>query len=117
MINLRRVDVQAKIAFIAAILALMVTAALAFFVLRGLKWDAKVIPYSSESNRMLGVMGAGAASMAIGAVGFWFGLSSAGQRRNEQQILSWLGFFLSALAITASGILLTTFMLWRESII
>lgn len=117
MINLRRVDVQAKLSFTAAIIALMVTAALAFFVLQGLHWDTKIIPYSSRSNRMMGVMGAGAASLVIGTVGFWFGLSSAGQRRNELQILSWLGFFLSALAITVSGLLLTTFMLWRESII
>ena len=117
MINLRRVDVQAKVAFMAAIISLMVTAALAFFVLKGINWDMKIIPYSAKSNRSLGVMGAGVASLAIGALGFWFGFSSAGQRRNDRQIFSWLGFFLSALAITLSAILLTVFMLWRESVI
>jgi hypothetical protein len=117
MINLRRVDIQAKVAFFAAILSIMVTVALAYFALKGLQWDTKIIPYSSKSNRMLGVLGSGATALGIGVIGFWFGLISAGQRRNEQQVLSWLGFFLSAMTITASAILLTTFMLWRESVI
>lgn len=117
MLNLRRVDVQAKVAFFAAILSIMVTLALAYFVLKGLHWETKIIPYSSKSNRMLGVLGTGGLSLVIGAIGFWFGLTSAGQRRNEQQVLSWLGFFLSAMTITASAVLLTTFMLWRERVI
>ncbi|MCK4341904.1 MAG: hypothetical protein KAY37_09305 [Phycisphaerae bacterium] len=35
-------------------------------------------------------------ALAVGAVGFFIGLNSAGQRRNTRSRLSWLGFFLNA---------------------
>ena len=65
----------------------------------------------------VGVWLEGRLALGLSVLGFGFGISSAGERRNQKNHLSWAGFFVGAFAICATLILLATFFFWKESII
>jgi hypothetical protein len=52
-------------------------------------------------------------SSAPAAVGFLLGWSSAGQRRNDKPLRSWVGFFVGGAVLTFDMILLVAFWMLR----
>jgi hypothetical protein len=55
-------------------------------------------------------------TMVLAASGFGFGLSSAGQRRNDKPQLSWTGFFIGAAILCLTVVLLFIFRVRGEFI-
>lgn len=80
-----------------AILAALATVAL---IVRNLDFETWTLsmPRTGPSFKLMLVGVAGAC--LLGTVGFFVGFSSAGHSRNKRSGLSWLGFFLSAAAVS-----------------
>lgn len=110
--SLRRYDIQARVSVLLSALALVVLAGTAVSIIRPMNWAEKTIPYKKSTLRMPVIYATGFAGLALGAAGFGLGFSSAGQRRNDKPLHSWLGFFLGGTAITLSLILLFLFFKW-----
>ncbi len=95
--------------------AALSAAALAVLVFRNIDTSDFVIYYGR--TRRLVVMVAGAITLLLGVGGFGFGLNSAGQRRNDRQQLSWLGFFAGAAVLCVAVVLLFIFISRGEQVI
>ncbi len=63
-------------------------------VLRRMSWSEFAVFYGGPTR--MAIMGAVAVTLLLSVIGFGFGINSVGQRRNERQGLSWLGFFVGA---------------------
>ncbi len=111
--SLRRFDVQARVSLIVSLASFVAWLAAVGLVLSADKgfenvdWQQFVITYGPA--RRLAVLGAIAVTLMLGVTGFGFGLSSAGQRRNDKPVLSWIGFFIGAAVICLTLILFLTF--------
>jgi hypothetical protein len=102
--SLRRYDTQAQVGLILAILAVLSLLGFAFLILTSnVDWSAKVISFGPR--RRIAMLGAAAVTMALGAGAFGFGYNSASQRRNDRQGMSWMAFFIGALAMSLCLIL------------
>ncbi len=112
-LNLRRYDVQARVSVVvssASALFVIATAVLVFWPGR-VDWEAWTIAYRLGSARWLAVMGCGALAALLSLTGLSFGANSAGQRRNDKQTQSWIGFFAGAFCLTLTILLLVIFLL------
>jgi hypothetical protein len=92
--SLRRYDTQARVSVLASVVSIVSLLGLSFVVLQNMNFTELVIYYGPA--RRLAVFGGTAVTLLLAAIGFGMGLNSVGQRRNERQGLSWLGFFLGA---------------------
>ncbi len=117
--SLRRVDTQAQVGVLASAASVVTFLGLAgvlgFLLRRGLASQDFVFIYGP--NGKIAVLGAGAITLGLAAIGFGFGLNSAGQRRNDKQRLSWIGFFVGALVLALTFVALFVFMQRGEAII
>lgn len=96
--SLSRHDTQARLSVVLSALALVGLVGVVILIFSGhIDYQEKVITYGR--NRGLAIQAATAGTLLLGAIGFVMGLSSAGQRRNDKQTLSWIGFFLGATVI------------------
>ncbi len=111
--SLRRYDVQATYAMGAALFSVVPLIAGILLLLRN--WDpvlGKIIyGFSGKFLPMLGICIVLAA--LSGAVAVVMGLNSAGQRRNDQERRSWIGFFLGGAVVTSSIIVAIAFLMLR----
>lgn len=98
--KLNTYEKQAMYSIVCACVAL--AAALGTLALIYLKLDKEAwTVYMPRNGRAFPVMLVGvAAACLVGTIGFFVGFSSAGHSRNKWSGLSWLGFFLSAAAIS-----------------
>ena len=92
--SLRRYEDQAKVSVAASLVAVVTLLALIVIVVRRIVWSELAIFYGGPTR--MGIMSAVAVTLLLSVIGFGFGINSVGQRRNEKQGLSWLGFFVSA---------------------
>lgn len=101
--SLRRYEDQA-LASIAASLASVVTfAGLLFLVIRRLSIQEMAVFYGSPTR--MAILLATAVTAMLAVIGFGLGINSVGQRRNERQSLSWMGFFVgSAVLVLTIGV-------------
>jgi hypothetical protein len=113
--SLRRYDTQARVSVALSIASCATLVATAFFTLRYLDWSEYTIYYGPV--RRLLILGAGAATLALSLAALGLGLNSAGQRRNDQPKLSWLGFFIGAGVFSFAVILLFLFKFRGESVV
>jgi hypothetical protein len=117
--SLRRFENQALVSLVLSLLSVLTFAGLAgvlaFFLRRGL--DAKDLVFLYGPRGKMAVLLAAAATLFLSAAGFGFGLNSAGQRRNDKQRLSWIGFFVGALILAFTLVLVFFFMQRGEQII
>jgi len=117
--SLRRFEDQAKASFLASLLSLFTFAGMAgvmgFFLKRGLASQDFVFLYGPRGK--MAVLLAAAVTLLLSGAGFGFGLNSAGQRRNDRQRLSWIGFFLGALVLALTLVLVFVFIQRGEQII
>lgn len=107
--TLRRFDMQAKASWVVSLAAVAGVVILAFLAYRNLDTELRVIRFSPDSMYQPLYLGICAVTMVLAVVGLALGLNSAGQRRNEMQARSWLGFFVGTGAFSLAIVLLWTF--------
>ncbi len=96
------------------LVAVLVTLGL---LLRNADLEARYVYYNPK-GMFLPALGAGLfVSLATAAAGFFIGLSTAGQRRNQATGLSWAGFFLSAAVITLTMSAVVVFYFTRSPVV
>ena len=109
----RRFDMQAKASWIVSLASVAGVVILAFLAWRNLDTDLRVIRYSATSMYQPLYLAICAVTMVLAAVGLVLGFNSAGQRRNELQTRSWLGFFVGTGAFSLAIVLFWTFYTLR----
>lgn len=104
--SLRRFETQAQVSVLLSLLSFLPLASLTFFIVR--RFDFKEFIFYYAGPGRMGVLISAACTLLLATAGFGLGLNSAGQRRNDKQRLSWLGFFIGAvvLALTVVGVFL-----------
>jgi hypothetical protein len=93
--------------------ALLPLATGVFGAVRNLDPSIMKISYSAHGVFMYALLACVALAAALSVTGIALGVNSAGQRRNEKQRQSWLGFFLGAAGLSATIVLLAAFMILR----
>lgn len=106
--SLRRYDTQARMSVAVAIVSLVSLAATCGLIFRHVDFSQFLIIYGNNTRKLL-IYSGGALTLLLAGIAFGFGINSAGQRRNDKQQLSWLGFFISAGVLTMTLIVLYTF--------
>jgi hypothetical protein len=81
-----------------ALVSLVALIGLAVVVLQNMNYQEYTIVYGPR--RRIAILVGTAVTLLLSAVGMGMGYNSAGQRRNDKQALSWLGFFLGALVLS-----------------
>ena len=112
--SIRRYDTQARISAIVALASISTLVIMTYFVFRGMNWTECVIYYGQLRKPLVYL--AAAASLLLGTIGFALGFNSAGQRRNDKQQLSWIGFFANAGVIVLTFVLLYFFRARGEQV-
>jgi hypothetical protein len=99
-LNLHKSENQAKLSVVLAVVGGLATIVAIGLLLRNFKAEDWYVTYQA-SGLWFPLLGA---ALGIGLLcstfGFFVGLISAGKRRNTATSVSWMGFFLSAFAIT-----------------
>lgn len=113
--SLRRAENQAQVSALLSALSVLPLAALSFFVVQKIDWAELVLYYGP--NRRIAILGTAAVTLLMSAIGFGLGLNSAGQRRNDKQQLSWIGFFTGALVLALTFVVIFLFMQRGEPVI
>jgi hypothetical protein len=114
--SLRRYDVQATYALAASLFSVVPLIGAVALMLRNWNGDLGQIVHGTGGKflPMLGVCVA--LAVVSGGVGLVLGLNSAGQRRNDKERRSWIGFFLGSAAVTGGIIVGIAFLMLRFSI-
>lgn len=110
--SLRRFDSQAQASVLLAVAAVVTLAGQAFIVLQNLDTSELIIPYGS--NRKMAVFAATGITILLSLFALGFGYNSVGQRRNDKQAWSWLGFFGGAAILSLAIIVFVLFYLRGE---
>ena len=111
--SFRRFDIQARYAVILSAISVVPFLGAAGLVWRNYDRELGQIVYGAQGRFVPTLLGCLLLSMLPGALGFLFGWSSAGQRRNDKPALSWVGFFVGGTVLTLDIILLIAFYLLR----
>lgn len=99
-LNLHKYENQARLSVAMAVVGLVGCVGAVALLVRNFNPADRFVYYGASSMYLplLGVMLL--VSLGGGAIGFFVGISSAGQRRNKAANVAWAGFFLSAAVIT-----------------
>ncbi len=111
--KLRRFDVQATCAGVLSVLAVPPFLAAATLEIQRYNADLGQIVYGSRGLFLPVFLACVLISMALAAVGLLLGWNSAGQRRNDKPMRSWLGFFVGAGVLTFDVVLMIAFYMLR----
>lgn len=95
--NLKAYESQAKFSVVIGVLAAGALFATTFLILQRFDFESFTIPM--RRTRFFVILGGIAVALALAFTGFMVGFNSAGQKRNKQSRLSWMGFFLNAAAM------------------
>jgi hypothetical protein len=107
--SFRRYDVQANYGFILAILSLFPFLAAVGLGWRNWDWDLRAIKYNAGGMYRWVFLGLIAVAVLSAVTAAALGVSSAGQRRNENQGRSWASFLIGGAVIAFSISLLYAF--------
>ncbi len=107
--SFRRYDVQAKYSLMISLTGVIPLAAAAYVSWTKYDPSLRAIQYGSTGLFKVGFLVCIAASAALSLGGLGLGFSSAGQRRNNAQAASWLGFFLGSAVLSLSIIVFAAF--------
>lgn len=99
-VNLRNYETQAVLSLYMGIFAALTALAGVGLLARNFDTQNFWVSYSSESLYIPALGLTLFVSLAVGTVGFFVALNSAGQKRNKRSALSWKSFFLNAAALT-----------------
>ncbi len=114
--SLRRYDVQARYACVLSLLSVPPLIAAAVATWQRFNPDLGQIVYGSVGFFVPAFLGCILASILPGTLACLLGFTSAGQRRNDKQARSWLGFFIGGGVMTCDLILLIAFFMLRLEI-
>ena len=111
--KLRRFDVQATYGMVLSVFSAV--PCLGAAVVLAMKYDSVLgqIVYGSGGKVAPVFLLCVILSLLPGFAGFLFGLSSAGQRRNDKPTRSWIGFFVGGAVCTVDVILVLAFVMLR----
>lgn len=112
MSSLRRYDVQAGYAFVLAVLSIIPLVAAIGLTLRNYEPDLAQIVYGSKKYQVIH-HGCVLAAMGLSFVAVVMGWNSAGERRNDKQHKSWVGFFVGGIVFTLTIIVMIAFYMLR----
>jgi len=115
-LSLRRYDVQARVSVFLSLASIVFLIGLAVLVGRHMNLRETMILYNPNGLRAPLIYGFGLAALGLGAAGFGLGMNSAGQRRNDRPLHSWIGFFVGAFGMTFALVGLYLFLKWKEPI-
>ncbi len=110
--SLRRFDVQARWSLWLSLASAVTCLGTVLLLARNWHSDIQQIMFGSSLYQPL-VFGFTGLTMLLSAFGLALGFSSAGQRRNELQRRSWVGFFLGSGVLALAVILLAVFWLLK----
>jgi hypothetical protein len=111
--QLRRYDVRASYAFVLALLSVVPFLGAVGLALRNYHSDLGQIVYGAKGLFLPVFFVCLLLSMAPSALAFLLGWSSAGQRRNDKPMRSWIGFFVGGGVLTFDLILAIAFLMLR----
>ena len=111
--HLRRYDVQANYGFVLSLVSVIPLLGAAWLASRNYQHELGQIVYGSKGIFLPAFLGCLILSAGPSAVGFWLGLSSADQRRNDRSARSWIAFFIGGGVLTLNLILLAAFLMLR----
>lgn len=114
--SLRRYDVQATYAMVLSLVGVPTCLAAAYFLISRYDNQLGQVVYGSKGMFLPAVAVCLVLSLLPAFAGFLFGLSSAGQRRNDKASRSWIGFFVGGLVCTVDVILGIAFVMLRLEI-
>lgn len=113
--SLRRFDHQARVGVVLSLASVLPLLAMGYLLAGQIDTSSWTFFYGPQ--RAMAYFGAGLAAMGLAAGGFGFGLNSAGQRRNDKPVLSWIAFFVGGAVFCLAVLLLMFFRLRGESAI
>ena len=113
--GIRRFDVQAKWSMIFSIAAALGCLSLAAGMSMRWQGDLHQFVFSAQSLYQPVVICTSGLTILLALFGTALGFSSAGQRRNDKQKMSWLGFFLGAGSLSISFVLFAGFYFFSAS--
>lgn len=111
--KLRRYDVQASWGCVLSLFSAVPMLGALLLTYRNYRHDLGQIVYGAQGIWLPAFAACVLASMIVAGVGFVFGWSSAGQRRNDKQGRSWIGFFAGGAVLTVDLIVLLAFVMLR----
>lgn len=111
--NLRRYDVQAGYALACALASLVPFLGVLGLAVRNFDSSLRQIVYGAKGYFLPAFLGCIVVSVVPAAIGFLLGWNSAGQRRNERPVRSWMAFFVGGSVLTLNLILLIAFLMLR----
>lgn len=115
-LNLRRYDVQASVSLFlsaASVVFVIGTAVLLFYRYDA---DSRTVLYMIGTPRWFLLMACAGLAGLLSLLGLSLGANSAGQRRNDKQTRSWIGFFIGAFVLTMTIILLAIYLVRGEAV-
>jgi hypothetical protein len=98
--DLKAYEGQAKLSIILALGGAVGAAGGIFLILQAFDWENFWLAYNPSGKRFLLIGATLALALVLAGSGFFVALNSAGQRRNKQSNLSWMGFVLNAVVLT-----------------
>lgn len=116
-LSLRRFDVQAQIGFILTISSVFFVLGMIALIYRNYDAESQAVYYNPERLYFMAVLAMTGLGALLSTVGALFGISSAGQRRNDQQKKSWIAFFLGTTMLSATLILFSFFWFLKERVV
>ena len=108
--RLRRYDVQARFALTLALAAFVPLLAAVYEGWSHYDTTLHAVVYGDEGVFKVGFLGCVGVAAAFGLLGVALGYNSAGQRRNDRQLSSWMGFLIGGCVVSFSLVALFAFV-------
>ncbi len=113
--SLRRYDVQAGWSVICSSLAVIGLIATASLLARNWDSELRMIVFGNAMFQIAVLIGV-AGTIGLAIIGAGLGINSAGQRRNERQRRSWVGFFLGTIVLSLEIIVFFAFWVLKSKV-
>ena len=113
--SLRRYDTQARVGVIISLLSIAPLMGLVALIGWKMEMSEWVLYYGPRFS--LAFYPTTLAALGLSTIGLGFGFNSAGQRRNDKQKLSWIGFFVGVAVLCLTLILFVLFRLRAEPVV
>ena len=115
-LNLRRYDVQASVSLYLSAASVVFVMGAAFMLFYRYDPESRTVIYMVGTPRWFLLMACAGLAGLLSLLGLSLGANSAGQRRNDKQKRSWIGFFIGAFVLTMTIILLAIYVVRGEPV-